>query len=170
MMLRPTILETDRLRLRPLAAADAEALHALWTTPGGRQYLWDGEVIPREQTEDVIRRSQELFEESGLGLWAVLPRDGDDLIGYCGYWFFRDPPELEILYGIAEEKWGRSLAAEAARAMIRYGFESLGFERIVASTDAGNVASVRVMERLGMRFERRATIDGLDTIFYLITR
>ena len=54
--------------------------------------------------------------------------------------------------------------------MIRYGFDSLGFERIVASTDAGHAASVRVMEKLGMRFERRATIDGLDTIFYVITR
>jgi ribosomal-protein-alanine N-acetyltransferase len=164
------LLQTERLRLRPLTPDDAEALHRLWTDPGVRQYLWDGEVIAREKTEEIVRRSAELFETTGLGLWAVLPRDSEALAGFCGYWFFRDPPELELLYGIAEEQWGRGLATEAARAMLRYGFEVLGFERIAASTDAANTASVRVMEKLGMTFDRRAEIGGLDTIFYSATR
>jgi RimJ/RimL family protein N-acetyltransferase len=154
-------LETERLRLRPLTPEDAEELYRLWTDPGVREHLWDGEVIPREQTEEAIRRSRELFETAGLGLWAVLPRDSEELAGFCGYWFFRDPPELELLYGIAAERWGAGLATEAARAMLRYGFEDLGFERIAASTDAANAASVRILEKLGMRLERRAVIQHL---------
>jgi ribosomal-protein-alanine N-acetyltransferase len=53
----------------------------------------------------------------------VLPREEDTLIGFCGFWFFYDPPELQLLYGIAPDRWGKGLAAEIARAMIRYGFE-----------------------------------------------
>lgn len=164
------LLETNRLRLSPLGLGDANALHRLWTDPGVRQYLWDGEAIPREQTEAVVRRSVELFAVEGLGLWAVLPRDGGELIGFCGYWFFRDPPELELLYGIGAEHWGKGYATEAARAMLRYGFEHLGFDHVAASTDAPNTASVRVMQKLGMRFERRETVKDLDTIFYGISR
>jgi ribosomal-protein-alanine N-acetyltransferase len=164
------LLETDRLRLCPLALDDADDLHRLWTDPGVRRYLWDGEAIPPEQTREIVLRSVELFEREGLGLWAVRPRERDGLIGFSGYWFFREPPELELLYGIAAEHWGRGYATEAARAMLRYGFERLGFDRVAASTDPPNAASIRVLEKLGMRFERRETIKGLGTVFYGITR
>lgn len=53
--------------------------------------------------------------------------------------------------------------------MIRYGFEVLGFDQIIVSTDAANVASLRVIDKLGMQFQRRAAVDGLDTLFYSLT-
>jgi ribosomal-protein-alanine N-acetyltransferase len=84
------------------------------------------------------------------------------LIGFCGFWHFHEPPELELLYGIAPDHWHKGLATEAANAMIRYGFDVLRFERIVASTDAANTASVRVMERAGLRFWKREMTNGLD--------
>lgn len=166
---RRSLIETERLFFRPLTQADADALHGLWTDAGVREHLWDGEIIAREKTEEVVRRSRELFETAGLGLWAVLPRAGEALAGFCGYWYFRDPPELELLYGIAVERWGMGLATEAARAMLRYGFEVLGFEHVAASTDAANTASVRVLEKLGMRLEKRAVVGGLDTLFYSVS-
>ena len=73
-------------------------------------------------------------------------------------------------YGIAPGHWGRGLATEAAVAMIRYGFDVLGFARIQASTDAANTASVRVMERAGLRFWKREMTNGLDTIHCAIHR
>src|SRR5262245_58754509 len=76
--------------------------------------------------------------------------------------YFHDPPQLELLYGIAPDRWNKGLATEAAIAMIGYGFEVLGFERIEASTDALNAASVRVMARAGMRFWKREITNGLD--------
>ncbi len=66
--------------------------------------------------------------------------------------------------------WGQGLAAEAARVLIRYGFEALGFNEIIASTDASNEASIRVMEKAGMTFQKRVLLDGLDTIYYVISR
>lgn len=106
----------------------------------------------------------------GCGLWAVRLRDADEIVGFCGYRFFNEPPQLQLLYGLAPAYWGRGLATEAARAMIAYGFDVNGFERIIAAADVPNVASHRVMERAGMRFAKRETVNGLDTVYYELTR
>ena len=159
-------LRTDRLRMRPYRAGDAAALHALWTHPIVRRYLFDDEVIGLETVKREIEANAECFERHGLGQFCVLERGGRKTpIGFCGYRFFRDPPELELLFGLHPDRHGRGLATEAARCMLRFGFER-GLDRVVASTDAANVASQRVLERIGMRRCRRATVDGLDTIFY----
>ena len=168
--MRPLKFVTARLQFRPFALEDVDDLHRLWTEPGVRKYLWDDEVITREQVESILETSRTLFDASGYGLWAVLPQSEDLLIGFCGFWFFHDPPKLELLYGIAPAYWNRGLATESATAMMRYGFEQLSFERIEGSTDAANSASVRVMERAGMSFSKREQSNGLDTIYYAISR
>jgi ribosomal-protein-alanine N-acetyltransferase len=78
------------------------------------------------------------------------------------------PPEL--MYALAPEYWGQGLATEAARAVLAHGFEQLQSPRITAASDPPNAASVRVLERLGMRFTHRAALNGLYTVFYEIAR
>jgi [ribosomal protein S5]-alanine N-acetyltransferase len=164
------IIETTRLKLRPFTTNDVDDLHGLWVDPGVRKYLWDDEVISREQVASVIGESTSLFEARNFGLWGVFPREAETLVGFCGYWFFHDPPQLQLLYGIAPSQWGSGLATEAARAVIRYGFEDLSFDLIIAGADAPNLASLRVMEKAGMRFDKRLVINGLDTVYYTISR
>lgn len=101
----------------------------------------------------------------------MIPRErAASIVGFCGFWHFHQPPQLELLYGLASSAWHRGLATEAAAAMIRYGFDALSFARADASTDAANVASVRVRERAGMTFWKREMTNGLDTIYYSISR
>jgi RimJ/RimL family protein N-acetyltransferase len=168
--LKPQGIETARLRLRPCTFDDVSDLHRLWTEPGVRRYLWDDEVIPRERVQAIIETSLASFKAHGYGLWAVISRAEEALIGFCGFWFFHEPRKLELLYGLAPTHWNRGLATEAATAMMRYGFEELSFERIEASTDAANQASLGVMERAGMIFWKRESTNGLDTIYYAISR
>lgn len=163
-------IATARLRLRPFTLDDVDDLHRLWTEPGVRRYLWDDEVIPRERTKSIIETSLASFETHGFGLWAVFPQAEAALIGFCGFWFFHEPLKLELLYGIAPAYWNKGLASEIAKAMLRYGFEELKFERIEASTDAANLASSRVMARAGMNFWKRELTNGLDTVYYAISR
>jgi ribosomal-protein-alanine N-acetyltransferase len=163
-------IETPRLRLRPFARGDVDELHRLFVEPGVRRFLWDDEVIPRERVESLIETSISLFETKEFGLWAVSPLAEDRVIGFCGFWFFHDPPRLELLYGLSEEFWNAGLATEMARAMLDHGFGRLGFERIEASTDAAHAASVRVMEKAGMTFWKRECTNGLDTVYYAATR
>lgn len=167
-------IETDRCRLRPLGVADAPTLHALWARPRVRRFLWDDRIIPETQTVDMLRTSGRLFETRGFGLWGVtLWKRGTrqkraPLAGFAGYWPFWTPPVDELVIGIAPEHWGQGIATEAGAALIRFAFETLGMSAVHASTDAPHRASVRVMEKLNMAFDRRAEVDGLDTLFYTL--
>ncbi len=163
-------IETARLFLRPYVKTDLDDLHRLWTDPDVRRYLFDDKILARQGVAAEIEHSLASFETRGFGQWAVLLKGHDALIGFCGYRFFHEPPELQLLYGLAPAYWGQGLAAEAARAMIRYGFEALSFDEIIASADAPNEASFRVMEKTGMTFQKRVFIDGLDTIYYAVSR
>lgn len=145
---RPTALRTARLQLRPLREPDIEALHALWTRAGVRRYLWDDRVLSHEQTRDAVMQSAWWFEHQGYGLWGARDADGT-LVGFCGYGFFRDEHELELLYGVAEDQWMRGYAREMTEAMVAYGFDTLHLTEIRASTDLLNVASQRTLKRLG---------------------
>lgn len=138
--------------------------------PGVRKFLWDDEIISRERTSSVVERSIASFATDGFGLWAISLTDSRELIGFCGFWHFHEPPRLELLYGIAPEHWNAGLATEAAIAMIDRGFDVFRFARIEASADAANEASVRVMQRAGMRFWKREITNGLDTIYYAVDR
>lgn len=159
----PFTLQTDRLTLTPVAEADLSELHALFTDADVRRYLLDETVVEWEWTVDVVDTSTVMFYDLGYGLWAVRERDRRPIIGFGGYWRFEHLPHpLQLIYGLLPAWWGRGLATEAARVMLHYGFDSVGFTEIIAATDAPNRASVRVMERLGMmHFETAGT-----TVYY----
>ena len=163
---RSTELTTQRCVLRPITTDDAEPLHELWSSPGVRRFLWDDEVIPIARTRAAIEQSQRMFAAQAFGLWGAWSSASPGLIGFGGVWPFRDPPELELLYGVTERLWGRGYAAEVAQAVVTYCFDSLHMPVVRASTDVANTASVRVLEKLGFRFVRRSTVGGLPTVFY----
>jgi [ribosomal protein S5]-alanine N-acetyltransferase len=159
-------LRTNRFELCPVRLADVEALHALWTASGVRRFLWDGEIISIARTSDIVATSERLFRVRRFGLWGAWLPARTQLIGFCGFWHFRDPPELELLFGVRESQWRRGYATEISGAVVEYGFGVVGFDCIRASTDAENVASVRVLEKLEFRFLSRVVVGGLDTRFY----
>jgi ribosomal-protein-alanine N-acetyltransferase len=160
---------TARTTLRPVAPGDVPALHALWTDSAVRKYLWDDEVITRERAAEVVAASAADFEAHRFGLWAVRETTTGEWIGFCGF-RSSDANEVELLYGIWPRYWGQGLVTEAARAALSYAFLTLGVTEVVAATDVPNHASVRVLERLGMQFERRGLLNGLDTLFYRLPR
>src|SRR2546426_12297749 len=127
-----TIIRTSRLELRSLAPTDLEDLHRLWTDPGVRRFLFDGETILREMTAAEIKASIRSFERNGYGIWGVRRRDRPGLIRFCGFREFHEPPVLELFFGVAPACWSRGFATEAARVVIRYGFTRLGFTEILA--------------------------------------
>ena len=161
-------IETERLLLRPLRASDRNDLHHLFTDPDVRRYLWNDEVLPIEQTWAVVGESLRRFAADGTGLWAVSRRGRPPLAGFGGYWPF--PGRLEILFGLAPVHWGRGLATELVRTLLRYGFEELGLDRVDGSADAPNAASLRVMEKAGMRPLETSGKGGRETVHYGLTR
>lgn len=162
-------LETPRTALLPLEFSDLPTTHALWTDPGVRKYLWDDVVITEDRAAEVIAASDDHFARHGYGLWAVRETQSSELMGVCG---FRpsETGEPELLLAFWPRYWGKGIASEAARAAISYVFDVLGRSQIVAATDVPNAASIGALQRLGMRLERRGTLNDLDTVFYRLTR
>lgn len=159
----PFALQTARLTLTPFAQADLPELHALFTDPDVRRYLMDDMVVEETWTADVVEKSIAMFRDLGYGLWAVRETGALPIIGFCGYWRFEHLKHpLQLMYGLLPAWWGKGLATEAARAMLNYGFDTVGFTQIIAATDPPNQASVRVMERLGMR--HLETVEA--TVYY----
>lgn len=161
---------TNRLAMAPFECHEAAELHALWTRPEVRRYLWDDEIIPAELTAEILEKNQWLFATEEYGLWSVRELGSPVLLGFAGFWHFREPPELEIILGFAADVWGRGYAQESGRALIDYAFQKLGFIEVRGSCDAPNQRSRRMMERLDMTLERQEVVGGLDTVFYRIAR
>jgi [ribosomal protein S5]-alanine N-acetyltransferase len=165
------LLNTGRLKLRPIATDDVDALHALWTDPDVRRYLWDDQIIPRATVEAIVAQSTASFESDGFGFFALeLADQHGELIGFCGHRRAEPRNQIELLYGIHPHYWGEGLVAEAARRVLQFGFEECDFEEVIAATDTPNQQSVRVLQKLGMTFECRREFHGLDTVFYSMTR
>ncbi len=172
-------ITSERLCLAPIQPEDAELLHLIWTDPQVRYFLWDDTIIPFEQTQAIVATSQTLFAQSGFGIWGIWEHgsnqanqanESKDLLGFAGYWHFRIPPVLELLFGVAPRHWGCGIATESSHRLIRYAFQDLGWAKVEASTDVENVRSIRVLEKLGLQSHKREVIEGLDTLFYQITR
>ena len=164
------VLQTSRLLLRPAGEHDIEPLHRLWTEPGVRRFLWDNEVIPLDRARTVVLDSLQSWSARRYGLWTLAPSAGAPLVGFCGFRLAEWTEAPELLFGLSATHWGRGLALEAARAAVVYACDTLHAPRIVAATDPPNTASVKVLKRLGMRFERQGRLHGHDTVFFVLER
>jgi len=148
----------DRLRFAPVALENLDCFHSLVRDEYVRRYLMDGNVFPREWSEQRVRESQSLFARRDVGLWLVRHAATDELAGFCG---FMEIPSIhadpQLVYALLERFTGFGLATEMARASIAHA-HARGFAQVLASVDAVNTASCRVLEKLG--FQHIATQQG----------
>ena len=157
---------TERLIAERPSEDHLEFLIGLNANPEVARWQWPGELGgPRTaaQARGLLEEKIAHWEDHGFGQWIWRERASGDLIGRIGPQWTTWPGELvvEVGWSVATEKQGRGYATEAALAALRYGFEQAGAERIVAFTWTDNLASVRVMEKLGMRRVREFEVEGL---------
>jgi len=164
------ILETSRLRFATWTKEDWKAFQKIATDPLVVRYLGTGEPWPDERVREFVAQQGENWEKHRICLWKLLPKDSDTLIGICGLQHLPEGAGVEIGWWLAPSQWGQGLATEAARQALAYGFEVRNLERIVAIAQAANRDSLRVMERIGMRFEREAVHKGMRVVLYAIER
>jgi len=143
------VLVTERLLLRPVTASDYAALQAHWAAPDVRRFLFDGAMLSPAEIREAIEDSTRDFTAAGYGLWLIQEQDRTDLTGAAGLRPL-DDLGLEIFYSLAPAFWGKGYATEAARAVVEHALGPLGLPEVLAEVDAGNTASVAVVERLGM--------------------
>ncbi|HEX8920448.1 MAG TPA: GNAT family N-acetyltransferase [Pyrinomonadaceae bacterium] len=159
-------IETARLRLRAFTPLDLDELFQVFGDAEVMKYISGGKPRSREETLTGLLSTIEGWQRRGFGLWAVTIKETAKLIGYCGLIFLDDTPEVEIAYGLAQSHWGKGYATEAALASLRFGFEELKLERIVAVVNPDNLPSQRVLEKLGMTYVKMAHHYESDLIYY----
>ncbi len=163
----PTMLETDRLLLRTWTPDDAEAMLAIYSHPEVTRFLGSG--VPDQNLDDAhkrLLRAQTHQERHGFGFWAVVDKSTGQILGSCGLKHLEDGPQIEVGYHLARLVWNRGFATEAAAGCLRYGFEKLKLDRIVGVVALENHASQRVLEKIGMRYERLGRHYGREVKVY----
>jgi len=162
-----TEIETARLHLRRFTPGDLDDLYPIFSDPEVLTYMKTGEPASRAETEYALSSIIKHWEQHGFGRWAVVSKETGKLIGYGGLRNLDGTPEL--VYLLARDHWGRGLATEIARASLKWGFEERHFERIVAVTRPGHFASRRIMEKVGMIYERDTRYHDVDVVLYGIS-
>jgi ribosomal-protein-alanine N-acetyltransferase len=161
-------IETERLQLRLFQPDDLDDLSLIFGDPDVVRYLGSGQPAQREETETALMSIIRHWEAYGFGRWAAICKQTRKLIGYCGLRNFQGTAEL--VYLLSKQYWGMGLATEMARASVKFGFEEKKFERIIAMAKLANVASQRVMNKIGMTFQTNAQIFNMEVALYSLNR
>ena len=160
--------DTDRLAFRTWNDDDSVQFHAICSDPQVMQHVGDGRVWLRERTGQFIQAALETSRSHGYCQWPLINKADGTLIGYCGFVNTGDLPEIG--WRLTPGYWGQGLATEAAHAVVKHGTETMGFQRVIASVQSANVASVRVIEKLGMTLVKRSRRHGREILLYMLDR
>jgi len=162
------ILETERLTIRRLLPTDLDDLSALYSDEETRRFFPDGTRTRAETWEELEWFLHGHPRHAELGLWATVERSTGDFLGRCGLlpWTIDGVDEVELAFLINKTRWREGLATEAAQGIVWYAAERLRLKRLICLIMPGNVASAKISERVGMRFEREYTDEfGLCHIY-----
>lgn len=152
----PTIvLRTARLLLRHMAASDAAFMLDLLNDKAWIRFIGDRGVRTLEQARDYILNGPvEMVERLGFGFYVVESKESGCPLGVCGLAKRDFLDDVDIGYAFAPQHWGKGYAHEAASAVLAHAKHDVGLKRIVATVRPDNAASIRLLEKLGLRFER----------------
>ncbi|MDQ3930907.1 MAG: GNAT family N-acetyltransferase [Chloroflexota bacterium] len=166
----PEPIETERLRLRIFRPDDVDRVAPYFADPEVMKWMSTGQPVPRERVELAISRFIERFRENGFGLFAVELKESGTVIGHCGIIYLDNTPEVEIGYLLGQPYWGKGYATEAATAARDFGFNVVGLQRLVGIIRPGNVRSRRVLEKIGLRYEKDAFYYNMDCKYFALNR
>lgn len=164
------ILESERLILDTWQMSDWTAFRPIATDPEVMRYITGGAPWTDDQIQTFVDRQIKLYAERGFCRWKLLLKATGEMIGFCGVGSWRDALDLEIGWWLAHRYWGRGLTTEAAVAALRDAFERVRLERIISVAKPENTASIRIMEKLGLRLECEFENEGVRLVRYAIIR
>jgi [ribosomal protein S5]-alanine N-acetyltransferase len=162
-------VETDRLILREFQRTDLQELAPILAAPKVMKFSKTG-VNSIEQVQEKIEGFIACYKEFGFGKWAVIFKENNHLIGYCGIAVagIDGSDERELGYRLDSRYWGQGLATEATSASIKYGFVHFNLPYILGIVERANTASVRVLEKVGMRYQRTTLFHEVEMDLYQV--
>lgn len=166
------ILETARLVFRPYGPEDRERVAALFTDPEVMKYVGTGVQTADEARAGFARLFTHVYGPGAFDVWALFSKEDGEFVGHAELKPRRDElareGDYEIIYVLSRPNWGRGFATEVGRRLLEYGFRELQLPRVHATVDASNEASVRVLLKLGMRYESEFLDEFGRTLVYAV--
>ncbi len=160
------LCETERLIIRHWSPKDLAPFQALVADPEVMKYIGDGSVLSPEKASDYIQNCISNIQKIGWARFAVELKSEHSLIGFCGFAHYNG--ELDFGWRYAKKHWGKGYATEAAKAVLELGVKRFQFPRIVCFAFTENKASIRIMEKIGLRFEEFAEFNGKEVVKYVL--
>jgi ribosomal-protein-alanine N-acetyltransferase len=149
-----TVLETDRLRLRRLTHDDAAFMLRLLNEPSFIRNIGDRGVRTLDEARAYISNGPVAsYEKHGFGMLLVELKDAGEPAGICGLLKRDALDDADLGYALLPEFWSKGYALEAASAVVADARERLGLRRVAAIVDSGNQSSIRLLERIGFKYE-----------------
>jgi RimJ/RimL family protein N-acetyltransferase len=165
------LMESVRLRLRPVTVDDAGLMLAVWNDPAFIENVSDRGIRTVDQAREAIESgAQKLFEDYGYGPYCMSLKSDGNLIGICGLFKRENMEDPDIGFGVLPDYCGRGYAGEAAAAVVDYARNTLGISVLTAIVSPTNAPSISLIKKLGMTFERMITMPGDDDAICLYSR
>jgi ribosomal-protein-alanine N-acetyltransferase len=160
-----TVLETERLVLRQFTTDDAEFIFEQLNEPSWIQNIGDRKIRTLDDARAyIVNGPRASYEKNGFGLWLIVLKETGESIGMCGLIKRDGLEDVDIGYALLPRFWSRGYAVEAAQTVKNYARDVVGLKRLVAIVDPANEGSIRVIEKIGLRYEKmvRLSADDID--------
>ena len=166
-----TIIETERLTLRQLTTDDAEFMFELFNDPSFIRNIGDRNIRTIDDAcQYIVNGPVASYAKNGFGLYLVVLKETGESIGMCGLIRRDGLEDVDIGYAFLPRFWSKGYASEAAQAVKEYAKDVVGLKRMVAIVDPANEGSIRVLEKLGLHYEKmvRLSADDIDLKLFAI--
>jgi RimJ/RimL family protein N-acetyltransferase len=167
-MTNATILETERLSLRPVCEQDLGYLCSLYGNAEVMRYLDKG-VLNEADCRDKLTQYMQFWQDNGFGRWLAFAKDTGEFAGRAGFGRLSDTKEVHLGFVLLPQFWGKGLATEIARFCLDFGFNTIREEHLLSAARATNKASRAVIEKIGMHKQREAEFFGHTAVIYTLS-
>lgn len=157
--------ETERLILREIVPEDVEGMYHLDSDIQVHIYLGNNPIKDRNEALNIIDYIRNQYQENGIGRWAMIDKQTNEFIGWTGLKLVRELvnnhiDHYDLGYRLIRKYWGQGYATEGAVASLRYGFEKLQLKEIFAAAHVDNIASNKILQKVGFQKENAFLYDG----------
>lgn len=161
-----TILKTKRLTLREFELSDANSLYELNSDPEVIKYTGDPPFKNIEDAKEFILNYSH-YKKYGFGRWAVILNSTNEFIGWCGIKYTEEKDEHDLGFRFFRKYWGEGYASESAAACVDYAYNLLNINKLYGRAMKDNIASIRVLEKIGMKYSYDFKFDNTDGVVYI---
>ncbi|MCZ6703837.1 MAG: GNAT family N-acetyltransferase [Ignavibacteria bacterium] len=160
-----TLAETDRLIIRDWTIDDIAGYSQIVSDPEVMKFIGKGKTQTYQEAKTYIKNCIKSMVQKGWTRFAIEIKETNELVGFCGFAYYNN--ELDFGWRYAKRFWNKGYATEAAQAVLDLGIKKFKFPRIVCIAYSENKASIRIIEKIGMEFEKNITLNNREVIQYV---